>query len=76
MLDDAIFAWKTGYFERVDVFRANDPGGATFFTGKRTESQTVADAIEGPVASPPTQPDGAKDDRQGMRIDLTRIGVK
>lgn len=29
MIDDTIYAWRTGQFEGISVFRAEDPGGPT-----------------------------------------------
>lgn len=76
MLDDAIFAWKTGYFERIDVFRADDPGGATFFTGKPVTNQAATDVSgeQGTSPAPAPPPTAADGDSHAIRIDLTRIG--
>jgi hypothetical protein len=77
MFDDAIYAWKTGNFEGSNIFRADDPGGPTFF-------QITLDAVD--AAQPPAdgayaQPEDAgrntnpRDiDTAGIRIDLSRIG--
>lgn len=75
IFDDAVYAWKTGEFEGVSVFQAEDPGGAIAnqrdpIVGK--ETNTVDED-----ASPPTDAE-FQIDRQvgeaGMRIDLSRIG--
>lgn len=76
MLDDAIYAWKTGTFEGDNVFSAEDPGGPTFF-GK---SSGDAKPATGPtnltpdeeVAPQSGEPETAAD--AGIRIDLSRIG--
>jgi hypothetical protein len=74
MLDDAIYAWKTGNFEGANVFRAEDPGGPTFF-GAKTALPTEPDQQAG--KSPPDQePEAAVPATAdaGIRIDLSRIG--
>jgi hypothetical protein len=77
IFEDAIYAWKTGEFEGVSVFQAEDPG----------KSVTVDNALpanEGAASSdiPPTDRNAEsveKSDNAGsaeMRIDLSRIGGK
>ncbi|TCL66350.1 TraH family protein [Rhizobium sp. BK251] len=76
MVDDAIYAWKTGYFEGTEVFRAADPGGATFLPGRGTRRNPPDNqSEEAPVAAVEEErvgeePIGAAE----MRIDLSRIG--
>ncbi|TCP76486.1 MULTISPECIES: TraH family protein [unclassified Rhizobium] len=75
IFEDAVYAWKTGEFEGVGVFQAEDPGGAI-------ANQVVPfehDAIKKVDAEAPSQADAEplKDIRlgaAGMRIDLSRIG--
>ena len=77
VFDDALYAWKTGEFEGVSVFQAEDPGGAIAnqrdqIFGKKTDT---ADED----ASPPTEAEPQNNrqvDAAGMRIDLSRIGGK
>jgi len=76
LMDDTIYAWKTGSFEGDNVFRAQDPGGPTFF-GTRSEkpaegADPVAPPTESEDASQSAEPDKATE--AGMRIDLSRIG--
>jgi len=76
MVDDAIFAWKTGYFEGTEVFGAADPGGATFLSKKGSKDHSPAkQSEEAPIA---VAKDERVDDRSigksEMRIDLSRIG--
>ncbi|NDK52837.1 TraH family protein [Rhizobium laguerreae] len=76
LVDDTIYAWKTGSFEGDNVFRASDPGGPTFF-GTRSEKRAegtdpVAPTMESEDASQSAEPDKATE--AGMRIDLSRIG--
>ncbi|CCM79637.1 TraH family protein [Rhizobium mesoamericanum] len=75
IFDDAVYAWKTGEFEGVSVFQAQDPAGAISnqrdqIVGKETD--TVDED-----ASPRTETE-PQNERQvgeaGMRIDLSRIG--
>ncbi|PYE40025.1 TraH protein [Rhizobium sp. PP-F2F-G20b] len=75
IFEDAVYAWKTGEFEGVAVFQAEDPGGAI-------ANQVVPfehDAIKKVDAEAPLQADAepSKDislEAAGMRIDLSRIG--
>lgn len=76
MLDDAIYAWKTGSFEGDNVFSAEDPGGPTFFgksagDAKPATSPTNLAPDEG-VAPQSGEPETAAD--ADIRIDLSRIG--
>ncbi|KQV17072.1 conjugal transfer protein TraH [Rhizobium sp. Root1203] len=76
LVDDTIYAWKTGSFEGDNVFRTQDPGGPIFI-GTRSEQPTegadsVAPPSESEDASQSTDPDKATE--AGMRIDLSRIG--
>ncbi len=61
VMDDAIIAWQTGYFEGVAVFRAKDPGEAKL---AEPGSESVA---------PDPNPDPNK---AGTRIDLSGIGAR
>ncbi len=78
MIDDTIYAWRTGVFEGTRVFQAEDPGGPTFIAGKLRLENPVGD-----IRSSETEPSAddkpleTKDAGQaGMRIDLSRIGVR
>ena len=78
MVDDAIYAWKTGHFEGTEVFLAADPGGSTFISGSvdqpgapRVSSKDSFADEETPVEVKNADPGEA-----GMRIDLSRIGMK
>ena len=75
MLDDTIYAWKTGSFEGDNVFRADDPGGPTFFGAPSEQSCQGADPVTPPQESDDA-PQSAEPDKAaeaGMRIDLSRI---
>lgn len=77
MMDDAIYAWRTGEFEGQNVFKAEDPGGPTFFGNGPGEVQTIA-----PIDEPTRRDEREKDTdpkdaaTAGIRIDLSRIGGK
>lgn len=75
IFEDAIYSWKTGRFEGVDVFRAEDSGGKVKMVIARSprSNHQSDDMGEEPPAS-----SEAKDSRNaqsaGIRIDLSRIG--
>ncbi|SDK31486.1 TraH_2 protein [Agrobacterium fabrum] len=72
-LDDAVFAWKTGYFEGKSVFLEPDPGKLDPGASAR---QTV-DGADGPEVQATTKRTEASDQtdpsRADPRIDLSRI---
>ncbi len=82
VLDDAIIAWQTGYFEGMAVFRAPDPGEVKAPEAGGDES--TIDAIEesadsaGWDASMPSEDVAHSDDpnKAGIRVDLSGIGAK
>ncbi|ANP90942.1 MULTISPECIES: TraH family protein [Rhizobium] len=75
IFEDAVYSWKTGEFEGVQVFLAPDPDGAM-------KMDRVAPVERTPVANeardePAVSPDAEESrDAQsaGIRIDLSRIG--
>ncbi|USJ28455.1 TraH family protein [Ensifer adhaerens] len=75
IFEDAVYAWKTGEFEGVNVFQADDPG-------KNVTIDRMVPADEGEVSSDTprgdtdTENDGEAPQvgSAGMRIDLSRIG--
>ncbi|CAK7261881.1 MULTISPECIES: TraH family protein [unclassified Shinella] len=82
VLDDAIIAWQTGYFEGMAVFRAPDPGEVKAPEPGRDEP--TSDAIKksadsaGSDASEPSEDEARSDDpnKAGIRVDLSGIGAK
>lgn len=73
---DAVYAWKTGEFEGVNVFQAEDPGGTP-----ANQNDPLADNSETDPADvePPPLTDGESSNEKkigsaGIRIDLSRIG--
>ena len=76
IFEDAVYAWKTGEFEGVSIFQADDPGGDVDTGDANVE---LADAKRAPPkedAEPATDPSPEKADigAAEMRIDLSRIG--
>lgn len=72
IFDDAVYAWKTGEFEGVSVFQAEDPGGAVAGQSSSvvsSETSTVSDQPAETAASSQSKVQDA-----GIRIDLSRIG--
>lgn len=74
IFEDAVYAWKTGEFEGVSVFQAEDPGGSSPID----QANTVDEHAGGPEhsdadADPRQAPDGDLG-KAGIRIDLSRIG--
>ncbi|NSZ66485.1 TraH family protein (plasmid) [Agrobacterium tumefaciens] len=72
VMDDAVIAWQTGYFEGVAVFRAEGPG---------------QEKMARPEAVDPVKPDSENDNgatevgrtdpnKAGIRIDLSGIGAR
>jgi hypothetical protein len=72
IFEDAVHAWKTGEFEGVSVFQAQDPGGAVELP-PRSEANSVDE--EDAVRALDKQAETSDHvDRAGIRIDLSRIG--
>ncbi|UWU19571.1 TraH family protein (plasmid) [Rhizobium sullae] len=82
VLDDAIIAWQTGYFEGTAVFRTPDPGGVEVDEPAAQEpARNTAGKSEEPSYEEQSAPaeDPARDgdpDTAGIRIDLSGIGAK
>ncbi|KQT04608.1 conjugal transfer protein TraH [Rhizobium sp. Leaf391] len=77
IFEDAVYAWKTGEFEGVGVFQAEDPRGPN----ANQDVPAERDAIEGVDVATPSQADAEPSEDKtvgaaGMRIDLSRIGGK
>lgn len=72
--EDAVYAWKTGEFEGVSVFQAEDPGTTVEVPQQSEEKipaeEESAEPKPGEDASETVQEVG----RAGIRIDLSRIG--
>lgn len=82
VMDDAVSAWQTGYFEGVAVFRAEDPGEAKLpQTVEDTHRESAASADEAAVPHKsesaedvPAEPALSDPNKASIRIDLTGIG--
>ncbi|MBY3068319.1 MULTISPECIES: TraH family protein [Rhizobium] len=75
IFDDAVYAWKTGEFEGVSVFQAEDPG-IPIEAPQQSDETRPAESVDGEEATPKHgQPETMQDVRHaGIRIDLSRIG--
>lgn len=71
IFEDAVYAWKTGEFEGVSVFEAEDPGGSI-----EMPKQSKVHSIDDEEAAMTIPANGTNEDlgRAGIRIDLSRIG--
>ncbi len=81
VMDDAIIAWQTGYFEGTAVFRAEDPSDVKLAdTGdlKKDGNERVRDEISAEDDTEPAKQDSAASDpnRANIRIDLSGIGAR
>ncbi|MFK0278723.1 TraH family protein [Ensifer sp. NPDC090286] len=73
IFEDAVYAWKTGEFEGVRVFQAEDPGAAIELPQQRKFPAVDEERIG--VASPEKLAEANGDvGHAGIRIDLSRIG--
>ncbi|MDH4440764.1 MAG: TraH family protein [Rhizobium sp.] len=74
IFEDAIYAWKTGEFEGVSVFQAEDPG-TPVGVSQQSREKIPAEEEDADAESREEQPEGEQDaGRAGIRIDLSRIG--
>lgn len=82
VLDDAIIAWQTGYFEGTAVFRAPDP--VQVEVPDPDKHGPASDAVErsidaaGGEVSDPAEDEARGDDpnKAGIRVDLSGIGAE
>lgn len=74
IFEDAVYAWKTGEFEGVSVFQAEDPGIPVEMP-QHSEEKIPAEKEN--VEPKPTEEEPKTEQdvgRAGIRIDLSRIG--
>lgn len=73
IFEDAVYAWKTGEFEGVNVFQAEDLGRAIELP---RQSEVKSDNDAGAAVTEPEKPTETNEDvdRAGIRIDLSRLG--
>jgi hypothetical protein len=75
IFEDAVFAWKTGEFEGVGVFQAEDPGTPVEVPQQSREKIPAKEEDADEKAREET-PDAEQDaGRAGIRIDLSRMVV-
>ncbi|CVI64395.1 TraH family protein (plasmid) [Agrobacterium leguminum] len=79
VMDDAIIAWQTGYFEGTAVFRAEDPGEAKISqpaSAQTGEAETKSGSRENAGEEDPSSEAVSSDpNKAGIRIDLSGIGA-
>lgn len=74
IFEDAVYAWKTGEFEGVSVFQAEDPG-TSIEVPQQDGEEPPAEEENAQVRPMEQHPEEARDvERAGIRIDLSRIG--
>ncbi|QPC88922.1 conjugal transfer protein TraH (plasmid) [Mesorhizobium sp. NBSH29] len=78
--EDAILAWKSGYFEGRAVFEEPDPGEMRLaepkqaLSGPSEEDRSAEATPGGEYSQHDTEP--GDPDKAGIRIDLSRIGAR
>lgn len=79
VMDDAVIAWQTGYFEGVAVFRAEDPGQEKITrpaTADPEESENGAYPEDNTATAIATDTVASDPNKAGIRIDLSGIGAR
>ncbi|QCJ00940.1 TraH family protein [Agrobacterium larrymoorei] len=80
VMDDAIIAWQTGYFEGTAVFRAEHPGEGKISQPaeiQSDEAETKSGSRENAgVEDPPSEAIASDPNKAGIRIDLSGIGAR
>ena len=78
VMDDAVIAWQTGYFEGVAVFRAEDPAREETARPKTVGSEKAEKDGDPNEAAPATTVDSLLSDpnKASIRIDLSGIGAR
>lgn len=78
IFEDAVHSWKTGEFEGVAVFQAEDPGTdwKAPDVARTSEEREQETATEGVAWGQDKQPPEADAGSAGIRIDLSRINGK
>lgn len=76
IFEDALYAWKTGEFESVGVFQADDPGERIQVAQPQTTNadEKVQEEADGDQPSAATAKEDNDVGKAEMRIDLSRIG--
>ena len=76
IFEDAVYAWKTGEFEGVGVFQAEDPGNSETMENVTPPSDNRAISANHDGENAESSEQGQGVGSAEMRIDLSRIGGK
>ena len=76
IFEDAVYAWKTGEFEGVGVFQAEDPGNSVTMENVTSPSDDTAISANHDGENVENSGQGQSVGSAEMRIDLSRIGGK
>ncbi len=80
VMDDAVLAWQTGYFEGVAVFRAEDPGqegnARSETAGSEKSEKDIDPTKDGSAAESAIDTVASDPNKAGIRIDLSGIGAR
>ncbi|MDH0117147.1 TraH family protein [Rhizobium pusense] len=80
VMDDAVLAWQTGYFEGVAVFRAVGPGQEETARPERVDPEKAGKDSDpeqdGDTAKSATDAVASDPNKAGIRIDLSGIGAR
>jgi hypothetical protein len=80
VMEDAVIAWQTGYFEGVAVFRAQDPGDVKLAQPQTadplTSEQDIPPEKDGGAAEPAADAGVSDPNKASIRIDLSGIGAR
>ncbi len=78
VMDDAVIAWQTGYFEGVAVFRADDSGQIKLAppTGRKEVEPQPSDGADATSVEASTEAVVVNPNNAGIRVDLSGIGSR
>ncbi len=80
VMDDAVIAWQTGYFEGVAVFRAEDPGDVKVARPEsaypETSEQVIPPGKDHNATDPGNGALASDPNKAGIRIDLSGVGAR
>ena len=74
IFEDAVYAWKTGEFEGLNVFQAEDPGEIVDVPQLTKAKIPIRKGDAEVTAKEQQRETRQKEERDGMRVDLSRIG--
>lgn len=80
VMDDAVIAWQTGYFEGVAVFRAEEPAQEKITRPATTDSEESENGNDpdkyNAAAATATDTVASDPNKAGIRVDLSGIGAR